>query len=229
MKEKKNITDEDLRRLVPIAWERIASEIPPKEDIDLKLSEGFKERMEKTLSQPRKKKFSIHKWIAAACIIIGIFVVANPFSSRANKVKVSIYDYGTVTEIIFAYSDSTGETRTEPLKEPDYIPEKFQKELHERETMTLRQTYRDDKGHLLYYETGYLPEHVDLETDGASIRWEILEGQEILTWEAYDRYYLFWYTEEEIFQLKADQQGLSREELVKIAESILNQPEEKAE
>lgn len=219
----------------------IMASIPPEKELKHKFSRRFERKMRALLkyerrSVPMRRFVSGMKRAAAAIIIVmglGLALTMGVNAYRIDLIQMVTEVFDNIRTMMLEYEDITfiKSTKVEPdeqeelgLIEPEYVPDGYEVEERISGPSAFVITYVNDTGKILLYKQTLLGYgETMLDTEDAIVDSEMINRQEVSTIFKQDSYTFYWSDNQFKFYLNG---SVSKEEMIHIAESIIQKSED---
>lgn len=226
---KKNI--EILKQAFDEYSKRYVAALPTDEELtDLTLSDKFERKMQRLIKAEKRKLYYLYNTVAkrVACIVLAIIIsfTTVTFSVDALRepfVKFVVEVYEKFTSLFFEKDTEIQSSEEEfvfvPI-EPSYIPDGYVLEHKEQTFSNLLCIYSDGNGNKIHYrQRAYLNITMNIDTETTHHENILINNNEAVYYEKYNTSNIIFNNGEYIFVISSQ---LTKEEIIKIAESIKN-------
>lgn len=216
-----------LKKALEEVAESSTDKFPTKEEAaSVTFSENFEHRMKKLIRRHNNGFcFSLKKVakVAACFVVVGIALTVITSSVKASPDAVPefrVKTYEKYSKITYKEKDITKAFTIEEVYAPSYIPEGYSIKKEEASNSSHRVKYRKSKHELIYFEQILLfNELYNIDTEDAYTEYIEISGYKAFYVQEDDRHIVYW-NDKKYGYLLTICGGLSRDELIKIAESL---------
>lgn len=204
------------------------SHLPPDEETEIiTFTSSFESKMQKLIKAEKKPYYVIINTVGkrVACIIIAVLVsFAAMMSVDAIREPFIEYVVNTFEKYSAVYFKNNSPITSEAFETyaPEYIPEGYTEVKREgsSEFMYNYITYSDEFGNNIEFQQDIATDHISINTENTTIEKIYINSVEAIYWENLGESLILFSDDNYSFYLSCARETISKEELIKIAESI---------
>lgn len=206
--------------------ERELSDLPRTEELEkVTFTEKFEKKMQRLIKSQKKPYYNMTKSVSkrVACVLVAVIILFAMMSMTAigkSFIRFIVDIFDDHSQVIFEEGSDFTQATFVPYA-PEYVPDGYEITKKESELNIYNIIeYTNENGAILDYEQFPATGHKLVNTENAIIEKTYVNEYEAMYWESSEIRYILFADETYSYIISGEYNEISREEIIKVAESI---------